>query len=94
MTTGLPIDFFEAIMDNETDPTGGFAEFVESLAIILHSFDPEHIGGGPNWHGLADSVRGREKQGAYRFMAESVLHGIGPSIERRAESRFMSGDHG
>lgn len=84
MSTGLPVDFFEAIMDDKTvDPTGGFAEFVEPLAIVLHSFDPEHVEAGIRF---ADA--GQCKQDAYRFMAEAVLHYIGPSIERRAEARF------
>lgn len=84
MGTSMPIDFFEAIMDDANiDPTGGYAEFVEPLAIILHSFDPDAIATGVRW--TDDS---QHKQGAYRFMAEAVLHGIGPSIERRAEARF------
>lgn len=80
----MPIDWFEAVMDESNpDPTGGFAEFVEPLAIILHSFDPEHIEAGIRF---ADAPACR--QDAYRFMAEAVLHSIGPSIERRAEARF------
>lgn len=80
----MPIDFFEAIMDDASiDPTGGFAEFVEPLAIILHSFDPTALEAGTTFKQASE-----DKQGAYRFMAQSVLHGIGPSIERRTEARF------
>lgn len=84
--TSLPVDFFQAILEENgpyDDATGGFAEFIEPLAVILHSFDPDHIEGGGTWIDATE-----DKQGAYRFMAQAVLHGIGPSIERRAEARF------
>lgn len=82
--SSLPVDFFAAIMEeHKDDATNGFAEFIEPLAVILHSFDPDAIEAGTSWIECKE-----DRQGAYRFMAQSVLHGIGPSIERRAEARF------